>query len=346
MKVLPSKFVVCVSAVLVTICVLEMPARGAMLIIPPGYRAHVHPKAGGRIDWAHGEIVAEGLGRAKSTRDQDRQMAARAAEVVAARNAAAMALGLFVDRHAMLTDVRDGTIHVEAMLAGHKVAKLTWDDSASPPTCTAQLRVPMWGVKSVASIVFEEQYARARGSARMPLAPPRIGDPEPDEVLIIDARGLNLLPCLFPIVVNSDGRVLYNFATRSQVHGDILPVVHYVEVDPDVAEALRKDAMRKVEASEQADASRTSSQPAGSTTTRPATPISPARAELPPGKNQVIVRAFKAGGVAQTDIVLRRDDCQRLADSAQVTRLFKHGRVFVVVDPLPPGDKASTPVEP
>ena len=47
------------------------------------------------------------------------------------------------------------------------------------------------------------------------------------------------------------------------------------------------------------------------------------------------MRAREGGGTAGADIVLRRDDCKRLADSAQVARLLKYGRVLVVVDPLP-----------
>lgn len=298
-------------------------ASGQSAPIPPGYRPHVYTTAGGSIDWARGEIVAEGIGRAKSGRDQDRRMAERAAEVVAARNAALMALGLFMDRSNMLRDMKDGEVHLEAMLAGHEVTSLKWEDAANPPVCSVQLRLPMWGVKSVASLVFEQQRTWARASARMPLAPPRIGEPEADEVLIIDARGLNLLPCMFPIVVNSDGRVLYNFAGRSQVHGDILPVLHYVEVDPAaMAAAPKTESNEDMKSEDRA-------------TTRPADRASPGLAELPVGRNQIHVRAMKAGGTTRADIVLRRDDCKRLADSAQVTRLLKYGRVLVVVDPLP-----------
>ena len=68
----------------------------AEFVLPAGLSPHVRPVKDGRINWTEGFILAEGKGKGSGRKraDQDRLMAKRAAELVAARNALLIADGI------------------------------------------------------------------------------------------------------------------------------------------------------------------------------------------------------------------------------------------------------------
>lgn len=266
--------------------------------VPAGYRPHITSGPGGKIDWANGLLLVEGIGKARGTDEQQQKMAERAATVVAARNALSLAAGVQVNRYGRFSDLRDGTVQIEGMIKGHFAVAVNWDPKATPPTCKITLGVPMWGIKGLSAIVFEEERKRSRSAAHMPIVESddaRIGE---GEFIVIDARGTQLRPCMFPIVINADGRVLYDVSVRSQYHGEILQTVRYVEVDPLSAPTPATSKPSQSESS-----------------------------ELHHFKIQPLSR------LSRTDIVLGRGDVRTIARNPKLVSLLRAGRMLVVLDP-------------
>lgn len=278
------------------------------LRIPAGYRPHVWKLARGYVDWAEGAVVSEGQSTCRTDRAQDKAMAQKAALNNASVQATRICNGLQIDRHQRFEDLRDSDVHLDIVVGKHTNAAVEWTGEPPALVCRLHLVVPIWGEKGISSIVAEDQRVRAKSAARMAVAQPRVDDPPPKDAILIDARETPLLPCLFPIVIVPEGRVLYNFDTRQQVHGEVRPVVRYIEVDP-------------------------AAPPASQPGTQPS------------DEGPILVRALQAGGNYRTDIVLRRMDAARIANDARAVRLLKEGRVFVIVDPLrgPPPQPGSAP---
>ncbi|GMU32891.1 MAG: hypothetical protein HS101_05020 [Planctomycetia bacterium] len=292
-------------AVALWACIIAAPVQAAdpttqptsTTALPKGFKPHVTSVPGGKVDWASGHLLVEGIGKARGTDEQQQQMAERAATVVAARNALALAAGIQINRYGRFSDVRDGTVQIEGLLKGHLAVDVNWDPAAKPPSCTITLSVPLWGIKGLSATVFEEERQRARSSAHMPIAGSQGTKASDDEYLLIDCRGTHIEPCLFPIIINSDGRVLYDASVRRQYHGGILQTVRYVELDD---------------------------QTASGATSRPALDTGD---HLHVFKSQALKRSSK------TDIVLGRGDVLRIADDARLSELLRDGQVLVLLDP-------------
>lgn len=286
--------------------------------LPAGYRPHLADGPGGKIDWANGTLLVEGIGKARGTDDQQQKMAERAATVVAARNALRLAAGIQVDRYGRFSDLRDGTVQIEGMIKGHFAVDVDWDPTAVPPTCTITLGVPMWGIKGLAAIVFDEARSRARSSAHMPIVSSTSSSFSDDEYIVIDARGAKVRPCLFPLILDADNRVLYDASVRQQYHGDLLPTVRYVEISAQCT---------------------TVSAESGS--------------EDDVAKTRRHFKAMTLNRTVKTDIYLGRGDVRTIANDATLAALLKAGRILVVLEsesitttqgaaPTSAGDEASS----
>ncbi|MBN2561572.1 MAG: hypothetical protein JXQ75_11640 [Phycisphaerae bacterium] len=198
-------------------------------VLPSGFTPHLRSVSGGQVDWANGCIIAEGTGNAHGRTNQDRLMAKRAATVVAARNALAVAMGVQVDGDGRFADVRDGEVHLRGVVKGHETVSVDWRPNKTPPECIVTLRVPLWGVKGVASVVYTAQVQKAFTGGRERLALVTAGEDVADDVLVIDARGTGVLPCMFPVVARSDGAVVYDVGTIAHHQGQDPPPVRYAE---------------------------------------------------------------------------------------------------------------------
>jgi hypothetical protein len=285
--------------------VIVAPARAAdpttqptsTTALPKGFKPHVTNVQSGKVDWGSGHLLVEGIGKSRGTDEQQQKMAERAATVVAARNALALAAGIQINRYGRFSDVRDGTVQIEGMLKGHLAVDVMWDPAAKPPSCTITLNVPLWGINGLSATVFEDERRRARSCAHFPIVDSQGTTTSDDECILIDCRGTQIEPCLFPIIINSDGKVLYDASVRRQFHGGILPTVRYVEID-------------------RPKASGATTQPALETGDR-----------IHVFKSQAIRRSSK------TDIVLGRGDVIRISKSVRLAELLRDGQVLVLLDP-------------
>src|SRR5262249_44921318 len=136
-----------------------------------GFQAHVLNQKGGGIDWTAGEIIAEGIGKARGKTTADLLGAERAASFVAARNALAIAKGIRIDANGRVGNVRNGQISLEGVVKGQRVAEKTFDKTKSPIECHIKLRVPLWGVTGICTVYSDSQrrVALQRGGRRLAL---------------------------------------------------------------------------------------------------------------------------------------------------------------------------------
>lgn len=266
-------------------------------VLPAGYIPHMTAVPGGRIDWTTGTLLVEGVGKARGTDEQQRSMAERAATLVAARNAMNVAAGVQIDRYGKFADLREGTVQIEGMIRGHFAVDVNWDPSATPPTCTILLGVPLWGIKGLSAVVFDEVRTRARSAAHMPIVSTEDKSFDADEYIVIDARGAKVRPCLFPLILNADNRVLYDASIRRQYHGDILPTVQYVEI----------------------------AQQCGAAPAKP-----DAKDESRPRLHRV--KAMAMSETVKTDIYIGRDDVITIANDVRLATLLRAGRILVVME--------------
>jgi hypothetical protein len=329
-------------------------------VLPGGFTAHVRAVPGGRVDWAGGTIMAEGLGKAASNTRQDRLMAKRAAEVVAARNALAVAMGLQVDADGRFQDIQGGKIRLRGVVTGKRTVSVEWRPNKMPPECVVTLSVPIWGVKGTASIVYAAQRRKASRRGQR-LALPTTDGGISDEILVIDARGVGVVPCLFPAVIRTDRAVIYDVGMITHLPADARPAVRYVETDltheqlqthrvggrgDRWAVALRggevacgfglaslpisgvppMPTLMKVSAWQRGPAGRAASQPTSRPTSRPKW-----------SRRRRVVKAVKTAGKDNTEIVLTREDADKLRNDPKGAALLRSGQVIVVVDSVAAG---------
>ncbi|MFQ5429415.1 MAG: hypothetical protein ACE5E1_03805 [Phycisphaerae bacterium] len=338
--------------------------------LPAGLTPHVRGVNQGQVDWAGGFIIATGTGKAEGRTDRDRLMARRAGTLVAARNALAIALGLRLDDKGRFADVRNGEVHLRGVLKKHRRVSSDWRPDKTPPECIVKLKVPIWGVKGVASVVYAGQRQAALAGGRR-LALSRVKQDVSGEVLVIDARGTGLEPCLFPSVTTERGGLIYDVATLSAPREPAAPVVRYVETAMTLEE-LRARASHSRDgrgamapggpeavlvaarplptnrlafprpallcASAPAGPQSASSRPTSRPTTQPTT--KPVRR-----RRRRVVRAVKASGHNKTRIVLTKEDADRLRRSPEGASLLRSGRVVVVVDSVAAGIEGRRPAE-
>ena len=364
--------------------------------LPNGLTAHVRSVSGGQIDWGGGYIIAEGLGKAEGRTEADRARAKRAAETVAARNAILIALGVQIDGNGRFADIRDGEVTLQGVVKNHETVFEDWRPNATPPEITVKVRVPVWGVEGVASIVYADEVRKSREGGRQRVTLSTAAANVSDAVLIIDARGTGAHPCLFPVVTETGGTVVYDVGSITPQPAVSSPPIRYAEtklteaqlragLDLPRADRLlaRSDGLPACssgtpgfsvirmlsyeEESEPAQASwrekpwndlatpetpsafaqpipaatclgmqpppvvghprKSTSQPTSGPTTKPG--------EAP--RRRKVVKAAQATGASSTEIVLTKEDAEKLRKDPEGAALLRSGQVIVVVDSVAAG---------
>jgi hypothetical protein len=176
----------------------------------------------GIVDWSRGVIVASGSAKAMSelavsgtarpagATPQERIKAQRAAEQTAIRNAVLAGNGITVDSRGKFSDLRKGTVEVEAVATGREIISNTWD--APTQTATATVSLPMYGLSGVVRLdgVAMPATQPATMSPAPPLPPPGGQKGEEADLIVIDARGTVFHPCLMPRIVDEKEKVLFD----------------------------------------------------------------------------------------------------------------------------------------
>jgi hypothetical protein len=322
--------------------------------LPAGFDRHLQPIEGGRIDWTNGYILAEGIGHPngrESSEDQRRSMATRAAEIVAARNALAISQGIHVNTSRRVADLAGGRVRIEGVIRGHRIVRSDWEPNADPPTARVVLEVPLWGVRGVATIFARSERSRAEqvgGGKRLGL-----NAAEADVsgvVVVIDARGRDVSPCLFPVIVDADGRTLCDVGTLLPETVPRAPAVRYVETRLSF-EQLRSAMGSRFEAGWFDVLAQDAPGLPGVRRTAATSPARELTSKTRPSRRranqQFVIKAVNAAPAQARQVLISREDAERLRNSAEASGAMRRGQVLIVVDASDAGpDGAAAPVPP
>ncbi|MBI4581476.1 MAG: hypothetical protein HY718_17370 [Planctomycetes bacterium] len=307
----------CLFAVLALACVASMSALAQTTQpaanLPDGFRAHVVAVDGGWVDWTRGLVIAEGLGRAKGTGAQQRLMAQRAAEVVAVRNALAAVNDVRIDADGRVAGIRAGSVRVQGVVRGQRVTRSQWSPDAKPPEARATIEVPVWGIAGVATTFWRTRQVQSLYGKTHRIELTAAPAPTSDALVVLDARGHVVSECLFPAVVDSQGRMLYDIATLPPPVARDVAVARYLESN------LTFEHLRDADSTDSSTG--TTTQPDSSAYTRNV-----------PGRQRIVVKVIDVTGPHHTDLVLAPADADRLAASPEAVAALRQAQVVIVVD--------------
>lgn len=167
------------------------------------------------IDWAGGFIVAYGVGIPKERSDakeadkrraQDFLMAKRAAQLRAVRRAVELLADVRLNR-AGKAGSPTYRKSIEAFVKGAEHTEHKSGRDADPPYYIDKVKIPLWGVKGLSASLWAA-YSKAYGATRHAAAPRT--DLDEEYVIVIDARGAECPPHMFPRIVTEGGVVVYD----------------------------------------------------------------------------------------------------------------------------------------
>jgi hypothetical protein len=318
----------------------------ADLPLTGGFIDHVVDAPAGRIDWANGYLLADGIGFGEGVDKQQEFLAERAATVVAARNALLLAEGIRVDAHGTVGDLGEGLVRVEGIIKGHKIVASLWEPDVRPPRCRVVLRVPLWGIKSVASIFAESQRAKLqRGGIprrRLPVGEADVSD----FVLILDARGGKVTPCLFPVLLDSEGRTVYDLTTiapglvkrkpparyvRTRLSFEQLQTVGLFDESSPVPWSRMGSRGQALFAAYRQSGPGALGVPVNRPSSQPSSQPTAGKARRR-ARRRMVLKATPGSGSQETQLILVQEDLARLRRSPEGLSALRKAQVLIVVD--------------
>ena len=194
--------------------------------------AVVEQVGAGEIDWETGVIRVMGYGAAPRGLPGavGRLLAQRAAKADAYRNALEVIEGVrvrsetLVENYTVVSD--EIRLSMQGFIKGGRFERVSFD---MENTCEIMLVLPLGGEKGLSSLLFNT----VQQLPTTPTAPPVEILPRPTEItrrytgIVIDTRGLDVKPALYPQVFDVDGYLLYGPAMVSVDRDDFSTMVAY-----------------------------------------------------------------------------------------------------------------------
>ncbi|MEA3492790.1 MAG: hypothetical protein U9R38_00170 [Candidatus Margulisiibacteriota bacterium] len=160
----------------------------------------------GEIDWGLAMVTVKGIGRYADwgTKYYKRQMAKRAATLDAYRNLAVIINGVRVDSETIVENYATKSdkikTEVSAFIRDARVIDVEYNDEQEIAEVT--MLMPLLGESGLADIIFPEILPEIEPRQMATKMPNYTG-------LIVDARGLGIVPAMSPKIIDSKGKELY-----------------------------------------------------------------------------------------------------------------------------------------
>ena len=273
---------------------ISIPGAEANLLTPfQPYRQKMGDSA---IDWSAKELVAVGRSEQEYGGSSGALMARRAAELLALRNAMAMAAGVRIGPEGRVENLPQGQVILEGCLKDYKIANVHSRTTRGQTYWYAEARVPLFGVSGLSARFYDAQIQSQvpSGVNRASWAP---ADASPrGDVLVIDARSCDFQMSMYPTLVSQDGRVLLDMQTASrEVAINVGPCAAACTGLP--FEKLKTAGLESGQA----------------------------------GPARILVKATAAQGAARTVLVVSDADAGRLLADPAAASAARGGRVVIVV---------------
>lgn len=206
-------------------------------------------KPNGNINWTQQYIEAVGQSVIDNERfknvAQARLMATRGAVVIAQRNLLEIVKGVDIVGETTVQDMITTSDFVYSKVEGVvKGAKQVGKATENEGVIEVRLRMPIYGKESLASTVDEETMTAAK-SKRGYEAAPELLKQETETGVGIDgskpivfnvANGDVKDPAMFPIIIDDNGKVLFDFSTMYKLKDGAFP--KYLQMGKDILQAM------------------------------------------------------------------------------------------------------------
>ncbi|MBN2383818.1 hypothetical protein JXQ70_13165 [bacterium] len=320
------------------------------------YRSHVVETEKGSIDWDNGFVVARG--RSNPAKDAlDEVKSRRVALLDAYANALELIEGLAISADTKVKDLstdKQVLSGLEATIQGARIIAEQKDEVTG--SFTIMVRVPFWGVTGIQRVLLPRvmESITAQPSSKKqnpePLNSPggqsanveevKAGD-TPDQVksegytgLIIDAGDTDAQPGLFPTVQSEDGQDVYSVAQADRETLEENGMVSYVEQPAAGASQTDADQGSETGRSNLKDRSPL----LASLTTTGYLHYSgwlpwylvgqfPSRT----GNKPLVIKGISAQGSEKTEILISRQDADKIKNSPELQDSLNNCRVVVVL---------------
>jgi hypothetical protein len=319
--------------------------------------AQANKEPAGHVDWSKKTIVAAGRAVQGGPRGADAVMARRGASAVALRNALAVSAGVRIGLNGRIEDLKEGTVTLQGHLKGFRVTRTYSRKKDGRTVWLAEVHVPMFGARGVATGLYEAQLRAHRravaGMKRASLAASAKGDEIAGDLLVIDARGSGFSPCMYPAVVDESGRILLDMVTVTKdvavkrgpcAYGVTKTKYERLQtlVDPGRRVGPVQLASAPSPAWQNADGvgfgelllARAAGVP---TTTQTTAPTSQPATRPVRKRRRFVIRAARSKGRNKAILVITSKDALKLLKDPKAAGLARDGRVLVVIDAVAAG---------
>ena len=268
----------------------------------------------GRVNWTAGRIVAASTAAAGGRGKADVAKARSAARQAAGHQAILLMQGIDAGPVGQFGDAVRGGLTVEGALRDYRGLTVSFD--AETRTATAALRIPIHGPRGMVAmrhVILGLPLPRWKPPAAKPGA-------AKIDAIVIDARGTGFRPCVYPRLITSDGKAVFDGT-------------HLRRDDPTRRNRPLYVTCRKTPAAPTTKPGLESRQVG--TKGREVVSLPRLPGLLPfgtPPKRAAVVRA-SALSERPAGLLLNEDDLRALSRHPGVRRLLDAGEVAIVVDP-------------
>ncbi len=311
---------------------------------PEGPRPYVEQLENAYIDWGEGIAAAWGRFLPSGTGARERLETRRR---VAELDAKARLLRI-VERVRATSEIRvgDRPDFVERVRGIVRGAVIVEEGERPGGVYEVLVTVPLHGVEGLSYAIHQVNRPTAggatdRGTVAAPAGPgPDTPGDEAPTSLLIDARGTGLLPALLPRILGEDGRVIASpetvdqaalrergmaaYATQQNGASQRRPPVD--DARPRVAVAALGEPAHGAVPARFAGSRPPGEEPA------PAADPNASRFARRRGPRSYRLKASAASGSLKADVVLSKEDADRLEASPATSRLLRECRVLIIVE--------------
>ncbi len=274
----------------------------------------------GYINWKSGEYVAnvtapvpaEYRGKAVN-QAMGKELALRVSRALADSVFLQIVADTRVDAKHRLSQLvkKDAEIKLAGNIRGKELIKQKWVNRDNKLWLEASYRISMRGVGGVISNIYNQAIKARPVSQSAPAKVPAgtSGDSSNTQTVVyIDARGTGLQPALFPVIMDQSGTPLFEPADAGKTYVSENGVLEYVVAKPD--QSLSSFSMTWLISTSYAEES------------------VPVRKR----KKRKVMKASEAGGLLKSNIIVGKEDAERMRQAHANGELSAHPRIIVITD--------------
>lgn len=319
---------------LTTVCLIILGLSGGAVFPAHGadpdnpFSPYVEPYPDGRIDWDNGRIDGVGKGYLHLN-GGSRQKAYRAAQMMALQSILKIAAGVRLDDRETLKTIGGGKVAIQLRgLIRYVELERRFVQNVDQPYFEVTRRAPLKGIDGLTARLLDHfQYSQIPWTGFPKPADPAETGEDIETWLVLDARGEDLAPALFPRVIDEAGGVLYDVENVDRAALTERGMARYVVSDLPPGQ-LGADRSRLEELIERVVFG----------IVGPSTAFAEDKPAGDDGKRrrrrrQYVVKDVKAAeGLTKTNLVISESDARNLKKVNDASKILKKCRVIIVVN--------------